>query len=141
MPLISETDMIDRFGAARLAEVTTREGPVGGVESAVLVVAMEDAIAEVESYVGGRYDLANPPRVLTLHAAAIAWYRLLGDRAPAIEGAKANFDAAIEFLRRARAGDVALGDETPGSTSQPTGGAPAHSAPAGTFTTDTLKGF
>lgn len=141
MPILTEAEMIDRFGSARLAEVTTREGPVGGVNSAVLAVAIDDAIAEVESYVGGRYDTANPPRVLTLHAAAIAWYRLLGDRAPAIDGAKANHDAALDFLRRARAGQVALGDETPGDSAAADGSAPTHSAPPATFTRDSLKGF
>lgn len=30
MPLITQTDMIDRYGAERLAEVTTRSGPVTG---------------------------------------------------------------------------------------------------------------
>ncbi len=137
MPYLTAQDMIDRFGEARLAEVTTREGMVAGIGSAALQVAIDDAVAEVESYVGGLYDAGNPPRALTVHAAAIAWYRLLGDRAPVIEGAKSNYDHAPTFLRRAHAGEVSLGDETaPGKS-----GAPQTSGPAATFTRDSLKGF
>ena len=104
MPFLTATDMIERIGETRLAEVTTRSGPVGAVDMAALQVAIDDAIAEVESYVSGLYDTANPQRILTVHATAIAWYRLLGDRAPAIEGAKENHALALDFLRGVRAG-------------------------------------
>ena len=107
MPYLTAQDMIERFGESRLAELTTREGMVTGIDSAALNVALDDAVAEVESYVDGRYDPANPPRVLTVHAAAIAWYRLLGDRAPVVEGAKANYDHALAYLRSARAASPA----------------------------------
>lgn len=141
MAYLIAQDMIDRFGETRLAELTTRDGAVTGIDAAALQVAIDDAVAEVESYVGGRYDTANPPRALTVHAAAIAWYRLLGDRAPVIEGAKSNYDHALVFLRRARSGEVSLGDETPGDTAPGQSNAPRTAGPGGTFTRDSLKGF
>lgn len=141
MPIVTQQDMIDRVGEARLAEVTNRDGPVGGIDTGVLQTALDDAVSEIESYVGGRYDRADPPRVLTVHATAIAWYRLLGDRAPAVEGARDAFDAAIAFLRRVRAGDAALGDETPAETPATGAGMPAHGGPGPVFDRDSLKGF
>ncbi|WP_354538501.1 DUF1320 domain-containing protein [Roseovarius sp. MBR-6] len=141
MPYLVAQDMIDRFGEARLAELTTRDGPVTGIDGAALQTAIDDAISEVESYVSGLYDVTNPPRVLTVHAAAIAWYRLLGDRAPVVEGAKASHDHALAFLRRARAGEVSLGDETPADTAPGQSVAPRVAGPEATFTRDSLKGF
>lgn len=141
MPYLTSQDMIDRFGETRLAELTTRDGMVTGIDGTALQVAIDDAVAEVESYVAGLYDTGNPPRVLTVHAAAIAWYRLLGDRAPVVEGAKSNYDHALTFLRRAHAGDVSLGDETPADSAPGQPNAPQVSGPAPTFTRDSLKGF
>ncbi|SEK34372.1 Mu-like prophage protein gp36 [Roseovarius azorensis] len=141
MPFLTVPDMIERIGEARLAEVTTRSGPVGAIDMSALQVAIDDAVAEAESYVSGLYDTANPPRVLSVHAAAIAWYRLLGDRAPAIEGAKENHALALDFLRRVRAGEVSLGDETPTDSARGQSHRPQVSAPAATFTRDTLGGF
>ncbi|MBE0455718.1 gp436 family protein [Roseovarius autotrophicus] len=141
MPVLTPQDMIARFGDERLAGITTLSGVVTTVDMAALGRAVDDAISEVESYVAGLYDTANPPQVLTVHAAAIAWYRLLGDRAPGIEGAAKNYELALGFLKRARAGEVALGDETPSDTAPGRVQAPKVTGPAGTFTRDTLKGF
>jgi len=141
MPYLVAQDMIDRFGEARLAELTTRDGPVTGIDAAALQTAIDDAVAEVESYVSGLYDTANPPRVLTVHAAAIAWYRLLGDRAPVVEGAKASHDHALSFLKRARAGEVSLGDETPADTARGQAAGPRSAGPDRTFSRDSFGGF
>lgn len=141
MPFLTPQHMIERYGEARLAEITTLSGMVTTVDMAALGRAVDDAISEVESYVAGLYDVASPPHVLTVHAAAIAWYRLLGDRAPSIEGAAKNHEMALSFLKRARAGEVSLGDETPSETSPGRVQAPKVAGPAGTFTRDSLKGF
>lgn len=141
MAYLTSQNMIDRYGSQRLAEVTTRTGAVDEIDADVLVAAIDDAVAEVESYVAGLYDASAPPRILTVHAAAIAWYRLLGDRGPVIEGAKASYDGALAFLARARAGKVSLGDETPADTERGQNQAPQTSGPAGTFTRDSLAGF
>ncbi len=141
MPYLAAQDMIARFGESRLAELTTRDGMVTGIDGVALQVAVDDAVSEVESYVSGLYDVSNPPQVLTMHAAAIAWYRLLGDRAPSIEGAARNYEFALAFLKRARTGEVSLGDETPSDTSPGRVQAPKITGPTGTFTHDTLKGF
>lgn len=135
-------DMTARFGEQRLAELTTRDGPVGAIDQTVLQSALDDAASEIDSYLAGRFALPLPavPRILTIHAANIAWFRLLGDRAAGIEGAKANHEAALAFLRRAAAGEISLGDGNDPAASPASGGAQA-SAPERIFGRDTLKGF
>jgi phage gp36-like protein len=133
--------MIDRYGEGFLAEITARDGTPGVVDTAVLQVAVDDAVALVESYVAGLYNTANPPRALTVHAAAIAWYRLLGARAAAFDGAKDGHDAAGAFLRQVRKGEASLGDETPEDTGRGNPQLPQINAPLATFSRDSLKGF
>ncbi|WP_297772687.1 DUF1320 domain-containing protein [uncultured Roseovarius sp.] len=141
MPYLTVQDMIDRFGESFLADVTARDDAPGVIDATVLDTAIEDAVAIVESYVSGLYDPASPPRALTVHAAAIAWYRLLGARAAGFDGAKEGHDAAISFLRHVRRGEASLGDETPQDSSRGNLQAPRIGAPEGTFTRDRLKGF
>ena len=141
MAYLSTQDMIDRYGEGFLAEITARDGTPGVIDTAVLQVAIDDAVGVSESYITGLYDPANPPRVLTVHAASIAWYRLLGARAAAFDGAKDGHDAAIAFLRQVRRGEASLGDETPEDSAPGNTQSPQVSSPGGTFTRDSLKGF
>lgn len=141
MPYLTAQDMIDRFGESFLADVTARDEMPGAIDPGTLGTAVEDAISIAESYVAGLYDPANPPRALTVHAAAIAWYRLLGARAAGFDGAKEAHDAAISFLRQVRRGEASLGDETPQDSARGNDQRPQVSAPAATFTRDSLKGF
>ena len=87
MPYLTAQDMIDRYGASFLAEVTARDAAPGVVDMGVLQAAIDDAVSVTESYVAGLYNADTPPRALTMHAAAIAWHRLLGARAAAYDGA------------------------------------------------------
>lgn len=141
MPYLTSQDMIDRYGEGFLAEITARDGTPGVVDQAVLQVAVDDAVSVAESYVAGLYNTSNPPRALTVHTAAIAWYRLLGARAAAFDGAKETHDAAISFLRQVRKGEASLGDETPDDSTRGNAQLPQISTPEGTFTRDSLKGF
>jgi len=141
MPYLTAQDMTDRFGESFIADVTARNDAPGVIDTGTLETAVEDAVAIVESYVAGLYDPATPPRALTVHAAAIAWYRLLGARAAGFDGAKEGHDAAIAFLRQVRRGEASLGDETPADSARGKDQAPQVSAPDATFTRDSLKGF
>jgi len=141
MSIAAEQDMIDRFGEDQLAEVTTRSGSINGIVSGVLQTALNDATAEVESYVGGMFETTNTPRILIVHCAAIAWYRLLGDRAHNIDGAKENYDDAIDFLKAVRAGKASLGDETPADTEAAPTDTPEFTAPPPTFSRETFEGY
>ncbi|KJS45889.1 MAG: hypothetical protein VR71_00010 [Roseovarius sp. BRH_c41] len=141
MAYLTVQDMIDRYGEGFLAEVTARDTIPGVIGMTALQVAVDDAVSVAESYVAGLYNADNPPRVLTMHTAAIAWYRLLGARAAAFDGAEEGYEAAISFLREVRKGEASLGDETPEDTGRGNPQLPQISAPEGTFTRDSLKGF
>lgn len=141
MPYLTPYDMIDRFGESFLADVTARDDAPGTIDMGVLRAAVDDAISITESYVSGLYDPDDPPRALTVHAAAIAWYRLLGARAAGFDGAREGNDMAIAFLRQARRGEVSLGDETPARDAPGNAQAPRVSPGPATFSRDSLKGF
>lgn len=141
MAYLTVQDMIDRYGEGFLAEVTARDTIPGVIDMTALQVAVDDAVSVAESYVAGLYNADNPPRALTMHTAAIAWYRLLGARAAAFDGAKEGYEAAISFLREVRKGEASLGDETPEDTGRGNPQLPQISAPEGTFSRDSLKGF
>jgi len=141
MPYLTAQDMIDRYGESFLAEITAQGAAPGVVDMGVLQVAIDDAVSVTESYVAGLYNADTPPRALTMHAAAIAWHRLLGARAAAYDGAKEGYDAALSFLREVRRGEASLGDETPEDTGPGNPQLPQVNAPQATFSRDTLKGF
>lgn len=77
-------DLQDRLGEARLTQLTDlADPPVGQVDSSVAQKSLDDASAEIDGYLVGRYGLplASPPEVLRVHCCTLAHYRLLGSAA------------------------------------------------------------
>jgi phage gp36-like protein len=143
MTYATQADMIDRFGAEQLTRLSDRSGVVDTLDAAVIATALEDAAAEIDAHLAGRVALPLPavPRLLTRIACDLAYADLLGDRIDAVKGAEGRRDAAREMLRQIRAGDLALGDETPGDTQPVTGGGARVTAPDPVFSRTTLEGF
>jgi len=86
-------DLVDRFGAAEMAQITDREhGAV--LASAVAQRAIDDATSEMDSYLASRYGLPLPtvPPVLLVVCADIARF-LLYTNAPTEEVRKRAEDA------------------------------------------------
>ncbi len=84
MPYATIVDLQDRLGEARLVQLTDRaDPPLGVVDVVVAQKALDDADAEIDGYLAGRYvlPLATAPAVLRVHAITIASYRLLGTAA------------------------------------------------------------
>lgn len=143
MAYATDADMLARFGFAQIVRVTDDTGAYAAIDAARLQTRLDDAAAEIDSYIAGRVALPlDPvPQILVRIACDIAWYHLLGDRGGDIEAARARYQDAIAFLRRVAAGEVALGDETPGAAAPATGGTPIHAAPPRKFRDDALRGF
>ena len=58
MPYATVTDLQDRLGVPRLVQLTDLADPsVGLVDPAVAQKALDDAEAEIDGYLGGRYAL------------------------------------------------------------------------------------
>ena len=122
MSYCTPQDLIDRFGEDELTQLTDRDA-LGTLDHAVIERAIDDATAEIDSYLGGRYQLPlNPvPRILTTYAADIARYRLYDEAAP--DQVQRRYDDAQKFLRAAAKGEITLGIDAKGGKATPQSGA------------------
>jgi phage gp36-like protein len=103
-------DMIARFGAVRLVELTdSGEVRTGEINQATLQQALADADAEINGYLQSRYTLplATVPQMLNLLACDIALYRLMKERP--IQAVTERYDAARNWLRDVAKGLFGLG--------------------------------
>ena len=107
MPYATQSDLVDRFGQAELAQLTDL---VNGttINTVVLGRALADADAEVDTRVGSRYalPLASVPPVLVRVAADIARYFLWADAAS--EQVRNRYKDAIGLLDKIASGHVVL---------------------------------
>ena len=79
MTYATQQDLIDRYGEARLVELSDRAvPPTNTIDAAVVDQALADAAAVIDSYVGGRYQtpVVPVPDVLRVHACVLAWSTL-----------------------------------------------------------------
>lgn len=110
MPLYATIqDMINRFGEDELKLLTDRDGSLGAIADLVLDQALADASAEIDGYLGGRYQLPLPtvPAVLTRICCDIARYLLHDEQAP--EQLQKRYESSIKFLRSLGNGELSLG--------------------------------
>lgn len=110
MAYTTQQDLIDRFGAVELAQLTDEvDGQV--IDPVVVAKAIADADAEIDSYLGVRYALplsVSPiPPVLERIASDIARYYLFDDRVT--EAVRVRYQSAVALLKSFSAGTVTLG--------------------------------
>lgn len=99
-------DLVHRFGAVELVELTDRaDPPAEAIDETVVGAALSDAAGLIDAHVGRRYrlPLSSVPPLLVDVACDIARYRLMGHGAT--EGVAARYRDAVEKLQ-------ALGDGT-----------------------------
>lgn len=97
MRIITQTDMIDRFGEHELILRTNRES-ADGIDDAVLQRAIDDAEAEAGAYLqAARLQLAAPPPVLVIKVCDIARYYLYDDGVSQI--VEDRYKQAVAWLR------------------------------------------
>jgi len=121
MSYATPTHLQERYPTARLAEISD---PLGqAADSAKLQVAVDDASAEIDSYLGRRYllPLASVPPVLRRLACDIAIYRLMSllDK-ESVEDARKRYQDALAWLQAVVEGSQSLpdgsGSELPSNT-------------------------
>ena len=141
MTYAAQSDLTDRFGATELAQLTDRvNGNV--IDTTVLNRALNDADAEIDSYLAARYalPLSSTPVVLVRMAADIARYRLYDDRVT--DTVRQRYEDAVSLLKRMATGDVALAGSTPLTAANTgRGNAVAIKAPSQVFSADALSGY
>lgn len=116
MPYCTQADLIERFGEAEITQLSDRAGE-GTLDSAVVASAIDDADAEIDGYLSGRYalPLASVPAVMVRLACDIARYYLFGHDVTDL--VKERYDQAIGYLVQIATGVIGLGPEDPGPES------------------------
>lgn len=138
MTYAAEIDLVERFSALELAQLTDRTHGVA-IDQLVLGRALADAQAEIDSYLATRYTLplATTPAVINRLACEIARYRLYDDGVPAT--VRQRYEDAVSLLKKLSSGDVRL----PGLEAVAVAGEAlvSHSFCPRQITADTLRGF
>lgn len=137
-------DLIDRFGATELTQLTDRiNRPPSVVDDAVVGRAIADATALIDGYIAKSVTLplAIVPPYLTKVAADIARYFLHGKAADKDSPVTAAYNQGVAWLKDVSKGLVALDDGT-GATPEPAGGGSVKANPSTrVFRRDTLRGL
>ncbi len=152
MAYASPNDMIARYPNRDLVQLTNDDPATLTINAAVLQQALDDASAEIDGYLDGRFalPLSDPPALLNRLACDIAMYRLQALRPlHDIADARRRYDDATALLTRVAAGAVTLGlapdnqdaPIAPGSIVVEAGGDPSGVLPARIFSRGTLKGY
>lgn len=101
-------DLVSRYGESEIIELTDRDHQ-GAIDAAIAGQALDDANAEVDSYLATRYPVPPDPvpTLLARVACDIARYRLYDDAAP--EEVRKRYDDAARILARLASGEISIG--------------------------------
>lgn len=148
------TDMQARFPNRDLVQLSNEDPTVTSVNSAFVQTALNDASAEIDTYLEARFalPLGDPPAMLTRLCCDIAMYRMQALRPlHDVAEARKRYDDGIATLRRIAAGELTLGLATdgleppdpakPAVTVVQAGGDPTAALPPRIFSRGNLKGF
>lgn len=144
MSYAAPQDLLNRYPNRDLVQLTNEDPAAQTVDTAVLQQALDDASAEIDSYLGGRFalPLSDPPAVLNRLAADVAIYRLQALRPlHDLTDARRRYDDAIAMLTRVAGGELTLGIAADDREPRIADGAERTQAPARVFSRDSLKGF
>jgi phage gp36-like protein len=110
-------DLVKMIPEEELAQLTTESGD--DPDPAIVAEAISQADAEIDSYLGKRYQVPLspvPPRVKAL-SVDLAIYHLYSRRSVAPPVRRQNYEAAVAFLKQVAAGQAVVevsGGEPPG---------------------------
>lgn len=143
MTYATQQDLVERFGAEELIQLTDRTNiPVSTIDAVVVGRALSDASAFIDGFVQkvARLPLSPVPDVLTKIAADIARYYLHGKSADKDSPVTRAYVDANTYLLNVSKGLVALvaqGEEPPAAGS----GSVQAVAPDRVFTRESLRSF
>lgn len=108
----TQADIESRFGVTELVQLTDR-ARTGVADATAIASAIDDAEAEIDGYLAGRYDLpfASVPPVLTRLSCDIALYHLFSARrgGGVIEDVRNRYKDAVRVLENISKGTITLG--------------------------------
>ncbi|WP_085299254.1 gp436 family protein [Cognaticolwellia mytili] len=119
--------LINQFGQQDLIDLTDRNS-MGQINDEVLERAIKDASAEMDGYIGSRYQLplSHVPEILLSIACDITIYRLYVN-SPS-DSVVTRYNNQIKFLKSVAKGEVTLGISTEGTQATSTDFAEVQSA-------------
>jgi phage gp36-like protein len=138
----TQADLVTRFGKPELIELTNREEEsTGAIVATIVIMAIDDAEAIVNSYLRGKYTLPleDVPQPLPKITADIARFFLHGDHVT--ETVRENYEAAISWLKDVARGRVTLALDSTEANLVQTAGEAATRSPGRTFTRKSLADF
>lgn len=140
MAYATQAELETRFGTEELARLTDRAAGVS-IDATVVARAIDDAEAEIDSYVGARYlvPMTPVPDVINRICCDIARYYLHDDRTT--EAVRKRYEDCVKLLRAIATGDAQL-SLTNGGAAPPTGAAGVVvSAPDRIFSAELLSDY
>lgn len=142
MPYAS-LDQLKAVIPARDLELLTDFEGTGTPSDTRLVQALDDATAEINSFIGKvvTLPLVEPPRLLTVLCRDLAMHRLyvnLGHDMTVYQRLRKD---AVETLKAIRDGETAIGDDGDGPSELTSPGVAMTDGPTRLFTRNSLRGF
>ena len=108
----TQADIESRFGVTELIQLTDR-ARTGVADATAIANAIDDAEAEIDGYLAGRYELpfSSVPPVLTRLSCDIALYHLFSARrgGGVIEDVRNRYKDAVRVLENISTGKITLG--------------------------------
>jgi phage gp36-like protein len=143
MPYATQQDLVDRFGAQELIQLTDRTNrPPTTVDVVVVNRALTDATALVDGYLAKVYTLplsVVPPSLVKINA-DVARYYLHGKSADKDSAVTRAFNEAVSWLKDVAKGLVSIGAD--GIAPVAAGGGSVKANPSTRlFTRDSLRNF
>ncbi|WPU22568.1 phage protein Gp36 family protein [Cedecea neteri] len=108
-------DMVKAFGEKECIALTDRSYK-GVIDDGVLVPALEQASAEIDGYLCGRYPVPWPdePRVLVGKCCNIVRYLLCGADTQMTPEIRERYEDTLRYLEKVAAGRITLGRSSTG---------------------------
>ncbi len=109
------SDLVERYGAAELTQLTDRASPpLGTYDSGVVQQALDDANGVVDSYLAAQVTVpltGTIPPLIILQCCKIARYYLWKDRRS--EAVTQDYNDALAWLKQVAQGLIPIGDSAP----------------------------
>ena len=114
MGYATKADLITRYGAEEIEQLSDRTGEGGEIDEEVVAAALERADAEINGRLAAAYPvpLIDVAPIIVEFACQIARYRLHVHAAP--EHVRKDYEGATEYLDRVAQGKARLGVDSEG---------------------------
>jgi len=144
MSYATPQDLINRYPNRDLVQLTNEDPTITTVNTTALQQSLDDASAEIDGYLGGRFalPLTDVPEVLNRLTCDVAIYRLQSLRPiHDLADARRRYDDAIAMLTKVASGGMTLGIGADGHETDIAQGAEQAAGPARIFNRKSMKGF